>query len=201
LLVIAGGLKPDEKFPVNEAYTTDVTKPFEPALQRYRNDYGYSDISIISPDNGYIMYTAEKSSDYGQNLNVGPLKSSGLAQVWLKTKTSNRTSYVDMSSYAPSNNLPVMFIGTPIIQYETTVAILVLQLTAIEINSFMSYREGYGETQEDYLVGPDNLMRSDSFLDPVNRSLVASFENPSLGSVDTEATKAAFSGGGLPLHL
>jgi methyl-accepting chemotaxis protein len=193
LLVIAGGLKPDEKFPVNEAYTTDVTKPFEPALQRYRNDYGYSDISIISPDNGYIMYTAEKSSDYGQNLNVGPLKSSGLAQVWLKTKTSNRTSYVDMSSYAPSNNLPVMFIGTPIIQYETTVAILVLQLTAIEINSFMGYREGYGETQEDYLVGPDNLMRSDSFLDPVNRSLVASFENPSLGSVDTEATKAAFS--------
>jgi methyl-accepting chemotaxis protein len=99
-----------------------------------------------------------------------------------------------MTSYAPSNNGPVMFIGTPVIQNDRTVAILVLQLSDVEINKFMAYRNGYGETQEDYLVGPDSLMRSDSFLDPVYHSLVASFENPSLGSIDTDATKAAFAG-------
>ncbi len=30
----------------------------------------------------------------------------------------------------------------------------------------MQFRKGYGSTQEDYLVGMDKLMRSDSFLDP-----------------------------------
>jgi methyl-accepting chemotaxis protein len=194
LLVLANGLKPNDKFPVNDEYTINITQPFEKSLQSYLTDFGYNDISIISPDNGYVMYTAVKASDYGENINSGLLKSSGLAQVWRKTKSSNRTSYVDMTSYAPSNNGPVMFIGTPIIQYETTVAILVLQLSAVEINSFMEYRIGYGETQEDFLVGPDNLMRSNSFQNPVTHSLVSSFANPSLGSVDTDATKAAFAG-------
>jgi methyl-accepting chemotaxis protein len=194
LLVIADGLKPNDKFPVNDGYTASVTKRFEQPLQSYLNDYGYKDISIISPDDGYVMYTAVKAFDYGENLNSAPLNSSGLAQVWRKTKLSNRTSYVDMTSYAPSNNGPVMFIGTPVIQNDRTVAILVLQLSDVEINKFMAYRNGYGETQEDYLVGPDSLMRSDSFLDPVYHSLVASFENPSLGSIDTDATKAAFAG-------
>ncbi|MFT6372124.1 MAG: methyl-accepting chemotaxis protein [Gammaproteobacteria bacterium] len=194
LQVITNELKPNDKFPLEDGYAEIVTSPFEPALQSYLVESGYNDISIISPDNGYVMYTAVKASDYGENLNTAPLKSSGLAEVWRKTKSSNRTSYVDMVSYAPSNNAPVMFIGTPIIQYDQTVAILVLQLSDVEINRLMKYRTGYGETQEDYLVGPNNLMRSDSMLDPVNHSLVASFANPDLGSVDTNATKAAFNG-------
>jgi methyl-accepting chemotaxis protein len=51
-----------------------------------------------------------------------------------------------------------------------------------------------GETGETYLVGNDNLMRSDSYLDPANHSVVASFKNPDKGSVDTEATREALSG-------
>ena len=58
----------------------------------------------------------------------------------------------------------------------------------------MKYREGYGASQEDYLVGPDNLMRSDSFLDQTNHTIKASFANPTLGSVDTKATQSAFAG-------
>ena len=57
----------------------------------------------------------------------------------------------------------------------------------------MTFREGYGESQEDYLVGSDQLMRSDSFLNPKEHSLKASFANPSVGKVDTEASRAALS--------
>ena len=58
----------------------------------------------------------------------------------------------------------------------------------------MQFRKGYGDSQEDYLVGLDNLMRSDSFLDPTGHSLKASFANPSTGSCDTEATRNALQG-------
>lgn len=194
LLAVADGAKANEKFPVTDAYTKEVTQPFESYFKSYMNDYGYYDVFIISPENGFVMYTVAKESDYGANLSSGSLKSSGLAEVWKKTKVNNRTTLVDMQPYAPSNDAPAMFIGTPIVQHGVTNAILVFQISDAAINNIMKYRMGYGETQEDYLVGPDNLMRSDSFLDPVNHTLIASFANPALGSVDTVATKAVFAG-------
>jgi methyl-accepting chemotaxis protein len=71
---------------------------------------------------------------------------------------------------------------------------LIFQISDEAINKTMQYREGYGDTQEDYLVGFDKLMRSDSFLDPKGHSLKASFANPSKGSVDTEASREALAG-------
>jgi methyl-accepting chemotaxis protein len=43
-------------------------------------------------------------------------------------------------------------------------------------------------------VGPDKLMRSDSYLDPKHHSVMTSFADPTKGSVDTEASVAALSG-------
>ncbi|MDQ1341262.1 MAG: methyl-accepting chemotaxis protein, partial [Campylobacterota bacterium] len=73
-------------------------------------------------------------------------------------------------------------------------AVLAFQISDAAINKIMQHREGYGKSQEDYLVGPDELMRSDSFLEPKNHSLKASFANPSLGSVDTEASRESLAG-------
>jgi methyl-accepting chemotaxis protein len=51
-----------------------------------------------------------------------------------------------------------------------------------------------GETGETYLVGSDNLMRSDSYLDPKHHSVVASFADPAKGKVETVAAKKALAG-------
>ena len=59
------------------------------------------------------------------------------------------------------------------------------------IDAIMSERTGLGNTGETYLVGADLLMRSNSFLDPVNHSVEGSFANPELGKVDTEAVQQA----------
>ncbi len=58
----------------------------------------------------------------------------------------------------------------------------------------MQQRAGMGETGETYLIGSDKLMRSDSFLDPKNHSVKASFANPKTGMVDTEGANAALAG-------
>jgi methyl-accepting chemotaxis protein len=58
----------------------------------------------------------------------------------------------------------------------------------------MQQRSGMGETGESYLIADDFLMRSDSFLDPVNHSVTASFKSPATGSVKSDAAKAALGG-------
>ncbi|MCP4694555.1 MAG: methyl-accepting chemotaxis protein, partial [Desulfobacterales bacterium] len=72
--------------------------------------------------------------------------------------------------------------------------IVALQLSLDAINNIMQQRDGMGKTGETYLVGPDKLMRSDSFLDPDNHTVKASFANPGKGAVDTEASREALSG-------
>jgi len=187
-------IAPNGPFPVNHKDVKSIVKGSEAYFNHYIESKGYFDIFLITKQNGHVMYTMAKESDHGANLRVGPLKDSGLAEVWRKTLENKRTTFVDMRPYGPSNNAPAMFIGSPIKRAGIIEGVLAIQLSDRAINKVMNFREGYGQTQEAYLVGPDKLMRSDSFLDPVSHSLQASFANPTLGSVDTEASRRALAG-------
>ncbi len=181
-------------FPVDRKEVKDMIKGSEAYFRHYMDSKGYYDIFIITKKNGHVMYSVAKESDHGANLRVGSLRGSGLGEVWRKTLENKRTTFVDMKPYGPSNNEPAMFVGSPIQRDGDIVGVLVMQLSDKDINKIMVFREGYGESQEDYLVGADKLMRSDSFLDPVNHTLQASFANPTLGSVDTDASRRALAG-------
>ena len=181
----------NDTFPIQDSTIQETYKEYEPFFQDYLKNYGYYDIFIISGTLGHVMYTAAKESDLGANLANGPLKESGLAEVWKKVNALKRPVFVDMRPYVPSNNAPAMFLGAPIPNKD---AILVFQISDKAINQIMTFREGYGKSQEDYLVGSDNLMRSDSFLDPKHHSLIASFANPKTGSIDTTSSINALQG-------
>ena len=186
-------VKATDSYPVNDPLAKEKKEPHEAFFQGYMKDYGYYDIFIISND-GHVMYTAAKESDYGVNLKTGSLKKSGLAEAFNESLANARPTFIDMEPYAPSNGAPAMFLATPVKFDGKVKAVLILQISDASINSVMQYRNGYGDSQEDYLVGSDKLMRSDSFLDPKGHSLQASFANPSTGSVDTVASREALSG-------
>jgi len=135
------------------------------------------------------MYSQAKESDYGANLNSGSLKDSGLAEAWRKVKELKRPVFVDMKPYAPSAGAPAMFLGSPVYIDGILESVLVFQISDKSINNIMQFRAGYGASQEDYLVGSDKRMRSDSFLDPEGHSLKASFANNT--KVNTDASKNA----------
>ena len=118
----------------------------------------------------------------------------GLGEVWKKVIKEQRTLFVDMKQYSPSNNEPALFLGTPVKIDDKLEAVLVFQISDKQINNIMNFRKGYGKTQEDYLVGEDFLMRSDSYLSPQTHSLRASFKNPKMGTCNTEATVNALKG-------
>jgi len=156
---------------------------------------GVYDIFLICAAHGHVMYSAAKEKDLGENLGHGRYKDSGLAQLWNKVVTTQKASIVDMAPYAPSNDDPAMFTGFPIQSKDGSIlGIIAFQLPLDQINKVMTTRYGMGRTGESYLVGPDLLMRSDSFLDPKNHTVKASFANPDTGKIDTEGSRSAISG-------
>jgi methyl-accepting chemotaxis protein len=183
-----------DPYPVKNQLAINKTKGHEEFFQEYMKEYGYYDIFIICAKHGHVMYSAAKESDFGANLSVGPLKESALGEVYKKALANNAPTFVDMKPYAPSKGEPSMFLATPVAIDGEVKAVLAFQMSDTPINKIMNFRGGYGATQEDYLVGEDKLMRSDSFLMKDTHSLRASFANPATGSVDTEATRAAFDG-------
>ncbi len=183
-----------DPFPVKNEEVTEKTKVHEDFFQTYVKDYGYYDLFIICAKHGHVLYSSAKESDYGANLTSGSLKESGLAKAHQMALKNNRPTFVDMSPYAPSNNEPAMFLAAPLKVHGEVKAVIALQIPDSSISKIMNQRKGYGETQEDFLVGQDKLMRSDSFLRKETHSLRASFANPATGKNDTEAVNEALSG-------
>ncbi len=164
-------------------------------LKRFYEKSKVYDVFLICAKHGHVMYSAARESDLGENLSHGKYKDSGLGKLYAKTINSGKPSFVDMAPYAPSNDDPAMFISCPIKNKAgAVIGLIAIQLPLDQINNVMKERSGLGKTGEAYLIGQDKLMRSDSFLDPTNHSVQASFSNPGKGSVDTEASRDVLSG-------
>jgi methyl-accepting chemotaxis protein len=183
--------------PFDIIHKDDVKKvysEFDNYFNNFIKENQLYDVFLICAKHGHVMYTATKESDLGENLVTGQLKSSGLAEAWGETVRTKKVHLTDMAGYAPSGGEPAMFMSLPIVENGVVEGIIAVQIDPTNINAIMQERTGMGKTGETYLVGQDKLMRSDSFLDPVNHSLKASFKNPSLGSVNTVATQESIGG-------
>ncbi|MBN2562650.1 MAG: hypothetical protein JXQ75_17125, partial [Phycisphaerae bacterium] len=162
-------------------------------FKKYVETYGYYDLFLINPD-GYCFYTVCREADYQTNLVDGKYADSGLGEIVRGVLKSGKFGFADFKPYAASNGDPAAFVAQPVVRDGKAELVVALQLPLNAINRIMGIRAGMGETGETYLVGHDKLMRSDSFLDPTNHTVVASFKDPTKGSVDTEATIAALKG-------
>lgn len=161
----------------------------------YIKKYNYYDLFLITPE-GHIFYTVAHESDYDTNILSGKYYDTNLGELIKKVSQTRQFGIADFKRYAPSNDAPAAFIAMPLTNGKDIQMIVALQLSIDSINSIMQRREGMGRSGETYLVGPgpDYLMRSDSFLDRDNHTVKASFANPTLGSVRTEAVTEAISG-------
>jgi methyl-accepting chemotaxis protein len=160
---------------------------------KYIAEYGYYDLFLIHPE-GHIFYTVTHEADYDTNIINGTYADSGLGKLIRRVVESNSFGFEDFAPYAPSNGDPACFIAKPILNNGKIDLIVALQISLESINRIMQERSGMGQSGETYLIGEDLLMRSDSFLDPENHSVRASFANPTKGSVDTEAAREALQG-------
>ncbi len=182
------------KINLEEAIVKHLEDDAESYFTRYVEKYGYHDLYMVHPE-GDVFYSVKKEEDYRTNLKSGPFADSGLGRLYLKVLKSKNPEFEDFSRYQPGGNKPYGFIGTPIIGDNAVQLIVALQFDESDINEIMQEREGMGKTGETYLVGPDMRMRSDSYLDPENHSVEASFEGTvEENGIDTEFVDFALSG-------
>jgi len=141
--------------------------------ETYRNIqqvFGFYDIFLIDL-NGNVVYSVFKETDLGSNLNTGPYRGSGLADVYKRALLEPDAGAIvmsDFSFYKPSYNAPASFIASPVYsKREGLVGVIAFQGPTDEINHIMTGSEtsqdgGLGETGETYLVGQDGTLRSQS---------------------------------------
>ncbi|MBF0204259.1 MAG: methyl-accepting chemotaxis protein [Desulfamplus sp.] len=170
---------------------------YHPAIRNYLKKFGYYDIFLVHPDTGTIIYSVFKELDFATSLKTGPYSNTNFADAYKKANASNSTEtviFTDLQQYFPSYEAPAGFVASPIFQGDEKIGILIFQFPLDNLNRIMQERSGMGKSSETYLIGDDMLMRSDSYLDPNNHSVIASFKNPEKGKVDTQASRNALKG-------
>jgi methyl-accepting chemotaxis protein len=174
-----------------------VHEQWHSSFKDFLDRFGYYDIFLIDDETGHILYSVFKEVDFATSLKDGPYANSGLAAAFRQALSEDENTsprFIDFAKYAPSYDAPAGFIATPVYSGGERVGVLAFQFPIDRLNNIMLEREGMGETGETYLVGEDGLMRSDSYLNPEERSVAASFANPETGSVKTAAVQQALAG-------
>ena len=139
--------------------------------------FEYDDALLIDLD-GTVVYSAYRGVDLGSNIINGPYRDVHLAQAFDNVISSHNVDFVtvtDFDQYLPSYNKPVAWLMSPIGDGGRIEGVLALQFPIEKLNRTMTADRqwasvGMGKTGEVFLVGPDDLMRTDSRLfleDPV----------------------------------
>jgi class 3 adenylate cyclase len=127
--------------------------------------------ALLLDTRGNVVYSAYKGVDLGTNILTGPYRGGDLTEAYDKALASNAVDYVattDFSDYQPADE-PTAWMVSPVGEQGRVQGVLALQFPISKINRLMTMdkrweESGMGKTGETFIVGPDDLMRSDSRL-------------------------------------
>ena len=141
---------------------------YHPLMRAAAATVGFFDLMVADPKSGRLIYTVEKEVDFTTSLQVGPYRSSNVAAAVARCALTPDRSAIcleDFAPYAPSRGAPTAFMAAPVIDQGVVIGVLIAQLSNEEIDDVVTggrrwRQEGFGDTGEAYLVGPDYLVRS-----------------------------------------
>lgn len=180
------GALDNSSYAINTQAYEQIYQDIDPFFDEFKQDFNFYDVLLVCAKHGHVMYSTDRNSDLGENLQTGKLKNSGLAKVWQHIVQTEKMMVADFAYYEPAQR-PASFVGAPIFD-ETgeLVAVVIAELDTSEINNIMQSETNLGESGETYMVGEDLLMRSDS-----RQTTESDILNT---KVDTESTRLAFQG-------
>lgn len=133
--------------------------------------FDYRDVLLLDTQ-GNVVYSVDKGPDLGTNVLTGPYRESKLHEAYQKALRSNDVEFVwitDFQTYQPALDAPTGWVVSPIGMNGKIDGVMAWPLPTRKINRIMTSDKkweaaGLGTSTESYLVGPDNLMRSNSRL-------------------------------------
>jgi len=163
---------------------------YYPQFAFHTAQQGYHDIFLLDAKKGNILFSIAKDPDFGTRVTA---VDSPFQDAW-QAAAKGGVVVSDMALYAPSGNVPAQFVAAPVMKNGDIIGVVAIQVSIDNITKIISERSGMDKSEEIFLVGQDKRMRSNSLLDPENRSVAASFARSEKGLVDTPATRAALAG-------
>ena len=140
---------------------------YHPLMRAAAATVGFFDFMLADVKSGRLIYTVEKEIDFATSLQSGPYRNSNVASAVARcamTPDQSAACLEDFAPYAPSVGAPIAFMGAPVIDQGVVIGVLVAQLSNDEIDNVVTggrhwRQDGFGDTGEAYLVGPDHLVR------------------------------------------
>ncbi|MFJ4998760.1 adenylate/guanylate cyclase domain-containing protein [Microbacterium sp. NPDC088619] len=155
---------PDDGTPYGEA-----TVRYGDYFTRLVEEAGYEDALLMNLD-GDVVFSAYKGPELGTNLLTGAYRDTVLAGAYsdaIATNSVNTVILTDFERWIPSLNIPTMWVISPVGNDDRITGAIAFQVSIQTINDLTTGSEqwksqGLGDTGEVYLVGRDDLMRSNS---------------------------------------
>jgi class 3 adenylate cyclase len=144
----------------------------------------FDDLYLVAND-GTILYSVRKRIDFATNLVLGPWSGTALSTLLdtvADAPSTDGARVSDLSAYGPAFDRPTTFVAAPVRDGGTVVGYLAVAIAVDELDAILSGEgrwDGFGESGEAFLAGPDSRMRSTS------RSFAAS-PSAYLGRSETE---------------
>jgi methyl-accepting chemotaxis protein len=159
------------KLMMNKKHKDEYSKQHTIFHRRFKvilDEFGLYDI-FLADQEGNVVYTVNKTKDYGTNLKNGVYAQSSLADAFKKASKlkEGEIAFVDFAPYEPSYNAPSSFISIPLFYQGDYEGVLIFQLPSDKLNRLLNFNNlfeeaGLGKTGEAFLVGMDRTMRTDS---------------------------------------
>jgi len=167
----------------------------QPVIHKFISNAKFNELYLIDTKTDRVLYSVNKGSDFGVKLDSGPLANSGLNTIYQQAKNlkPNQTAFTDYSRYQPAGNTPQSFMAAPVVFEGKTLGILVVQLGSEQLNAIMTDNSGMGASGDTFIVGTDNLMRTDS-AKGTQHTVLQSFSNPNQGQANHQSVQLALQG-------
>lgn len=120
---------------------------------------------FLTDANGNIVYSVFKEDDFGTSLEKGKYRDTALATTFKRVR-ENRISteaiFSDFAAYAPSDNLPAAFVGTPIMRDGQFAGAIIAQLKHSRLNTLIKANNPSVDKHQVFLAGTDAQLRAGS---------------------------------------
>jgi len=133
-------------------------------LKRFVDLYGYHDVLLIDPT-GTILYTVQgNEGEGGDNIFAEQGGKTLFAEACRRALVSDRVEFADMEAHGGrGHELDNMLVRAMRGPGGEVVGLMVVEMSLVQVDRLMQDRTGMGESGETFLVGADQLMRSDSW--------------------------------------
>ena len=174
----------------NRVAGLNLRKRQEPYLRMLLSQYGYGGLYLVDGSDGTVLLACEKDRSLPEMVGF-PMPGGA----WREALRLQRVILTDIGHHGGTDDKVAQYLAAPLAGSSPGGGVIIARLAFEPIANMMKERSGMGQSGETYLVGADRRMRSDSHLDPLHHSMLASLTGTiERNGADTESVTRALRG-------